>query len=117
MGAWRLRRDHPQGGYIIHGRSDATLNLAVFASARRIYRQVERVESVLESLAIGQRWDDDVRVVLFVVLKDGEQLDDALQQRIRTEIRTHTTPRHVPARIVRSPNCLAPEAESWSSSL
>ena len=94
----------PQGGYIIHGRSDATLNPGgVRIGTAEIYRQVERVESVLESLAIGQRWDDDVRVVLFVVLKDGAQLDDALQQRIRTEVRTHTTPRHVPARIVQVP--------------
>lgn len=93
-----------QGGYIIHGRSDATLNPGgVRIGTAEIYRQVERVESVLESLAIGQRWDDDVRVVLFVVLKDAAQLDDALQQRIRNEIRTHTTPRHVPARIVQVP--------------
>ena len=104
MGAWGLRRDHTSRGYIIHGRSDATLNPGgVRIGTAEIYRQVERVESVLESLAIGQRWDDDVRVVLFVVLKDGAQLDDALQQRIRTEIRTHTTPRHVPARIVQVP--------------
>jgi acetoacetyl-CoA synthetase len=93
-----------QGGYIIHGRSDATLNPGgVRIGTAEIYRQVERVESVLESLAIGQRWDDDVRVVLFVVLKEGEQLDEALQHRIRGEIRTHTTPRHVPARIVQVP--------------
>ena len=68
-----------------------------------IYRQVERVNSVLECLAIGQRWDDDVRVVLFVVLKPGVSLDADLQQQIRQEIRTHTTPRHVPARIVQVP--------------
>lgn len=94
----------PEGGYIIHGRSDATLNPGgVRIGTAEIYRQVERVESVLESLAIGQRWDDDVRVVLFVVLRDGVTLDDELIQRLRTEIRTHTTPRHVPARIVQVP--------------
>ena len=94
----------PEGGYIIHGRSDATLNPGgVRIGTAEIYRQVERVNSVLECLAIGQRWDDDVRVVLFVVLKPGVSLDADLQQQIRQEIRTHTTPRHVPARIVQVP--------------
>lgn len=93
-----------EGGYIIHGRSDATLNPGgVRIGTAEIYRQVERVETVLESLAIGQQWDDDVRVVLFVVLRDGVELDDELTQRLRTEIRTHTTPRHVPSRIVQVP--------------
>ncbi len=92
------------GGYIIHGRSDATLNPGgVRIGTAEIYRQVERVEAVLECLAIGQRWDDDVRVVLFVVLRDGVELNGELEQQIRTEIRTHTTPRHVPARVVQVP--------------
>ncbi|MDQ0653954.1 acyl-coenzyme A synthetase/AMP-(fatty) acid ligase [Pseudomonas cedrina] len=65
-----------------------------------IYRQVEKLPQVLESLAIGQRWQDDVRVVLFVRLDDGVQLDEALQQQIRQVIRANTTPRHVPARIL-----------------
>ncbi|MGB0965155.1 MAG: acetoacetate--CoA ligase [Litorivicinus sp.] len=92
------------GGYIIHGRSDATLNPGgVRIGTAEIYRQVERVESVLECLAIGQRWQDDVRVVLFVVLREGCVLNAELEQQIRYEIRTQTTPRHVPARIVQVP--------------
>jgi acetoacetyl-CoA synthetase len=65
-----------------------------------IYRQVEAIPEVLEGLAIGQAWQDDVRVVLFVRLRDGAVLDDALTQRIRQRIRSNTTPRHVPARVV-----------------
>jgi acetoacetyl-CoA synthetase len=65
-----------------------------------IYNQVEQIPDVLEALAIGQDWDGDVRVVLFVRLRPGLALDDALQQTIRTRIRTGCTPRHVPARIV-----------------
>jgi len=65
-----------------------------------IYRQVEKVDAVVESLAIGQPWQNDVRVVLFVRLQEGMTLDDALQQRIRQVIRDNTTARHVPAKIV-----------------
>ena len=65
-----------------------------------IYRQVEQVPDVLEAICVGQEWRGDVRVVLFVRLRDKIALDDALQQRIRQRIREHTTPRHVPARIV-----------------
>jgi acetoacetyl-CoA synthetase len=65
-----------------------------------IYRQVEKVEEVLESICIGQDWQDDVRVVLFVVLRPGLALDEALEKKIRAVIRADTTPRHVPARIV-----------------
>ena len=65
-----------------------------------IYRQVERLDEVVESLAIGQDWDHDVRVVLFVHLREGLMLDEPLMQRIRTQIRNNATPRHVPARIV-----------------
>ena len=86
------------GGLIIHGRSDAVLNPGgVRIGTAEIYRQVEKVEEVLESVAIGQDWQGDVRVVLFVRLRDGLQLDDALRQRIRQVIRQYTTPRHVPA--------------------
>jgi len=86
------------GGLIIHGRSDAVLNPGgVRIGTAEIYRQVEKVEEVLESVAIGQDWQGDVRVVLFVRLQDGLQLDEALRQRIRQVIRQYTTPRHVPA--------------------
>ncbi|SDI19875.1 acetoacetate--CoA ligase [Pseudomonas panipatensis] len=89
------------GGLIIHGRSDAVLNPGgVRIGTAEIYRQVEKVEEVLESIAIGQDWQGDVRVVLFVRLRDGVPLDDALQERIRRAIRANTTPRHVPAKIL-----------------
>ena len=65
-----------------------------------IYRQVDALEEVIESIAIGQEWQDDVRVVLFVRLRPGITLDAALQQKIRTAIRSNTTPRHVPAKII-----------------
>ncbi len=93
------------GGMIIHGRSDATLNPGgVRIGTAEIYRQVEKLEDVRESIVIGQEWDNDVRVVLFVVLKDGYELDDALIQKIRTQIRNGATPRHVPAKIVQVPD-------------
>jgi acetoacetyl-CoA synthetase len=89
------------GGMIIHGRSDAVLNPGgVRIGTAEIYRQVEKVPQVLDSVAIGQQWQDDVRVVLFVRLRDGVVLDDNLQQQIRQVIRANTTPRHVPAKIV-----------------
>ncbi len=89
------------GGFIIHGRSDAVLNPGgVRIGTAEIYRQVERIPDVVESIAIGQEWQGDVRVVLFVVLRAGLALTDALQAAIRQSIREHTTPRHVPAKIV-----------------
>lgn len=93
------------GGYIIFGRSDATLNPGgVRIGTAEIYRQVERIDAVLESIVIGQNWPPgtygDVRVVLFVRLRDGLVLDEALIDAIKREIRNNTTPRHVPARIV-----------------
>ena len=89
------------GGVIIHGRSDAVLNPGgVRIGTAEIYRQVEQFDEVIESLAVGQDWDSDVRVVLFVRLRDGLRLDDALIGKIRRRIRENATPRHVPARIV-----------------
>lgn len=89
------------GGLVIHGRSDAVLNPGgVRIGTAEIYRQVEKIEQVLESIAIGQDWQSDVRVVLFVRLRDGVELDDVLQERIRQTIRSNTTPRHVPAKIL-----------------
>ncbi|MDD1979545.1 MULTISPECIES: acetoacetate--CoA ligase [Pseudomonas] len=88
----------PEGGMLIHGRSDAVLNPGgVRIGTAEIYRQVEKIDDVLESVAIGQRWHNDVRVVLFVRLREGLQLDDTLQAQIRQVIRSNTTPRHVPA--------------------
>ncbi|GHA85875.1 acetoacetate--CoA ligase [Modicisalibacter luteus] len=88
-------------GLIIHGRSDAVLNPGgVRIGTAEIYRQVEKVEGVLESLCIGQEWGDDIRVILFVRLQPGIGLDDALRDEIRRTIRTNTSPRHVPAKII-----------------
>jgi acetoacetyl-CoA synthetase len=93
------------GGLVIHGRSDAVLNPGgVRIGTAEIYRQVEQLPEILESLCIGQEWQQDVRVVLFVRLREGVLLDDALQARIRAAIRQNTTPRHVPARIVAVPD-------------
>jgi acetoacetyl-CoA synthetase len=90
-----------RGTCIIYGRSDATLNPGgVRIGTAEIYRQVEQLHEVLESLVIGQDWGNDVRVVLFVRLRDGMSLDDALSRRIREQIRDNTTTRHVPAKIV-----------------
>jgi acetoacetyl-CoA synthetase len=95
----------PHGGFVIYGRSDAVLNPGgVRIGTAEIYRQVESLDEVVESLVIGQDWPPeqpaDVRVVLFVRLRDGLRLDDALVERIRRRVRDNTTPRHVPARIV-----------------
>jgi acetoacetyl-CoA synthetase len=93
-----------EGGMIIYGRSDAVLNPGgVRIGTSEIYRVVEHLDEVMESIAIGQNWDDDVRVVLFVVLREGVELDDALRQKMRKAIRENTTPRHVPAKIVAVP--------------
>ena len=89
------------GGLVIHGRSDAVLNPGgVRIGTAEIYRQVEKVPQVLESIVIGQDWQGDVRVVLFVRLRDGVTLDDTLREEIRRVIRANTTPRHVPAKII-----------------
>ncbi|MFC0444650.1 acetoacetate--CoA ligase [Pseudidiomarina halophila] len=85
-------------GVIIYGRSDAVLNPGgVRIGTAEIYRQVEKIDAVLESIAVGQSWQDDERVVLFVRLREGVTLDDELQQQIRQTIRANATPRHVPA--------------------
>ena len=91
--------DH--GGVVIYGRSDATLNPGgVRIGTAEIYRYVEQLDEVIESIVIGQEWDDDVRVVLFVVLQSGEVLDDDLETKIKKVIRGNCTPRHVPAKII-----------------
>lgn len=89
------------GGVIIYGRSDATLNPGgVRIGTAEIYRQVENIPEVLDSLVVGQDWDNDVRVILFVKLREGVELNDALVKRIKTMIRENTTPRHVPGKII-----------------
>ncbi len=89
------------GGVVIYGRSDATLNPGgVRIGTAEIYRQVENISEILDSLVVGQDWDNDVRVILFVKLKEGVELSGELQKRIKDAIRTNTTPRHVPSKII-----------------
>ena len=102
-GDYALLTEHE--GILILGRSDAVLNPGgVRIGTAEIYRQVEKLDEILESCAIGQDWAHDVRVVLFVRLRPGVTLDAALEKRIRDTIRASTTPRHVPARIVSVPD-------------
>jgi acetoacetyl-CoA synthetase len=100
----RQFNNQPYTSLVIHGRSDAVLNPGgVRIGTAEIYRQVEKVKSVMESIAVGQQWpknSDDVRVVLCVVLKQGLILNDNIIQQIKTTIRSNTTPRHVPSIIV-----------------
>jgi acetoacetyl-CoA synthetase len=93
--------ERDSGGFVIHGRSDTTLNPGgVRIGTAEIYRQVEAIPEVLEAVAVGQDWQGDQRVVLFVRLVDGAALDDELERLIRARIRAGATPRHVPARII-----------------
>jgi len=88
-------------GLVVYGRSDATLNPGgVRIGTAEIYRQVEKLDAIQESIVIGQEWDNDVRVVLFVVLRDGLMLDDDLIKEVRDQVRRNCTPRHVPAKVV-----------------
>jgi acetoacetyl-CoA synthetase len=89
------------GGVIIHGRSDAVLNPGgVRIGTAEIYRQVEVVEEVLESIVVGQTWQQDVRVILFVVLRPELVLSEDLIRTIKQQVRSNTTPRHVPAKVI-----------------
>ncbi|MDY6932805.1 MAG: acetoacetate--CoA ligase [Spirochaetota bacterium] len=89
-------------GVIIYGRSDATLNPGgVRIGTAEIYRQVENFDEVTDSLVIGQNWKDDLRVILFVMLEEGIGLTDELKNKIKKTIRQNTTPRHVPAKIIK----------------
>jgi acetoacetyl-CoA synthetase len=102
-GDWCELTSH--GGMVIYGRSDAVLNPGgVRIGTAEIYRQVEKLDEVVESIVIGQEWEKDVRVVLFVRLREGVRLDDALARRIKQAIRENTTPRHVPAVILQVPD-------------
>ena len=103
-GVWRhgdRAELNERGGMVIYGRSDATLNPGgVRIGTAEIYRPVEQVPEVLESIVVGQEWEGDMRVVLFVKLREGLVLDNDLRRRIRDEIRHSTTPRHVPAKVL-----------------
>ena len=88
-------------GFIIFGRSDATLNPGgVRIGTAEIYRQVEQIEEVMEGLVVGQIWKGDTRVVLFVRLNENSNLTVELMDKIKTKIRTGASPRHVPAKII-----------------
>jgi acetoacetyl-CoA synthetase len=88
-------------GVVIYGRSDAVLNPGgIRIGTAEIYRQVAKIDEVLESIAVGQEWNDDTRVVLFVKLRPDAAMDDDLRARIRKTIRANATPRHVPAKIL-----------------
>ena len=98
-GDWIERTVH--NGLIIHGRSDATLNPGgVRIGTAEIYRQVEQVPEVIESIAVGQDWEGDVRIILFVRLRQGAALNDSLCETIKRQIKSGASPRHVPAKIV-----------------
>jgi acetoacetyl-CoA synthetase len=92
-------------GMIIYGRSDATLNPGgVRIGTAEIYRQAEQLDEVAECMAVSQDWDNDVRIVLFVKLREGLELDDTLRDKIRETIRRNLTPRHVPAKVIQVPD-------------
>lgn len=98
-GDWVVKTKH--GGFIILGRSDATLNPGgVRIGTAEIYRQVEQIPQVRESVAVGQDFNNDVRVILFVVLKDNQHLSEDLIKEIKSAIRSGASPRHVPAKII-----------------
>lgn len=94
-------KETDNGGLVFYGRSDTVLNPGgVRIGTAEIYRQVEKLDEVKESIVIGQEWQDDVRVVLFVILKEGLKLDEELITKIKLQIRSNTTPRHVPAKVL-----------------
>ena len=89
------------GGFIIHGRSDTTLNPGgVRLGTAEIYSEVEKFKEIKESIVVGQAWDNDIRIVLFVVLNPKYEINDKLLKRIKIQIRKNASPRHVPAKIL-----------------
>jgi len=94
-----------RGGVTIYGRSDATLNPGgVRIGTAEIYRQVEQLEEIQDSVVVGQNWKDDVRVILFVQMAEGYELTEDLKNKIRKYIRTNASPRHIPAKIITVPD-------------
>jgi acetoacetyl-CoA synthetase len=107
-GVWRhgdFIEINDRGGVVIYGRSDATLNPGgVRIGTAEIYRQVEQLEEIADSVVVGQPWKDDVRVVLFVKIKPGYELSEYLKKKIRTTLKENASPRHVPAKIIEAPD-------------
>jgi acetoacetyl-CoA synthetase len=103
-GVWRhgdFIEINDRGGVVIYGRSDATLNPGgVRIGTAEIYRQMEQIPEIEDSLVVGQDWKGDVRVILFVKMAQGQELTDALKKKISTTLRTNASPRHVPAKII-----------------
>ena len=98
-GDWVSFTEH--GGMVVYGRSDATLNPGgVRIGTAEVYRQVEQLEEVLEGLVVGQQWENDTRIILFVILRSGYTLDEELIKRIREKIRSGASPRHIPAKVM-----------------
>ncbi|HEX9023567.1 MAG TPA: acetoacetate--CoA ligase, partial [Geobacteraceae bacterium] len=90
-----------RGGMVIHGRSDATLNPGgVRIGTAEIYRHIETMPEIADSLATGQRWEGDERIILFVKMAEGYELTEEVREKIRSSIRDNVSPRHVPARII-----------------
>lgn len=93
--------DSETGGYIIHGRSDAVLNPGgVRIGTAEIYRQVETISSIRDAVCVAQEWEDDTRVILFVVMQTNEAFSDEIEATIKRRIRSHASPRHVPAKVI-----------------
>ena len=89
------------GGFIIYGRSDTTLNPGgVRLGTSEIYSEVEKFKEIKESIAIGQSWDNDIRIILFVIMNQNYQINNELIKRLKTQIRTNASPRHVPSKII-----------------
>jgi len=89
------------GGFIIYGRSDTTLNPGgVRLGTSEIYSEVEKFKEIKESIVIGQSWDNDIRIILFVIMNQNYQLNNELIRRIKIQIRTNASPRHVPSKIL-----------------
>jgi acetoacetyl-CoA synthetase len=94
-----------RGGVVMYGRSDATLNPGgVRIGTAEIYRQLEQMDEIEDSVVVGQNWKNDVRVILFVKLASGFELTEALKAKIRQTIRVNASPRHVPAKILTTPD-------------
>ncbi len=107
-GVWRhgdFIEIHEEGRVKIYGRSDATLNPGgVRIGTAEIYRQVEQLKEIADSIVVGQEWKNDVRVILFVKMAEGYELTEELKKKIRDTIRTNASPRHVPAKIIAVPD-------------
>ena len=101
MASWRLCWNKKSGGFIIHGRSDTTLNPGgVRLGTAEIYSEIEKFIEIKESIVVGQAWDNDIRIILFVVLNPKYELNVELLKKIKIQIRKNVSPRHVPAKII-----------------